>query len=204
MANGFKIGEVSDRSALVWVRLTQLPERVREGIEFERDADAVPEGRALSDMQDSVEGVAGQARVSWWPKGGIGIRASTGWEEVDSEADHTAQLTLGGLRAGVDYEVLVEGRSGDQGEAECAQRGAFTSAQAASMNAGVNSEPNHFRLAFSVNPSAFSSRVALVIAARSLVHSLRTGNPETDLNTASPAIRTLSASRSLDMDLLAT
>lgn len=131
MANGFKIGEVSDRSALVWVRLTQLPERLREGIEFERDADAVPEGRALSDMQDSVEGAAGQARVSWWPRGGVGIRSSTGWQEVDPELDHTAQLTLGGLRAGVDYEVLVEGRSGDQGEAECAQRGAFTSAQAA-------------------------------------------------------------------------
>ena len=131
MADGIKIGEVSDRSALVWVRLTQLPERAREGVAFEEDADRIPEGRRLGEMLDSVEGARGEVRVSWWPEGAVGVRLATGWQAVGAGTDHTAQVHLDGLRAGVRYEIEVEGRSGEKDGAGCFLRGAFTTPQPA-------------------------------------------------------------------------
>ncbi|MDP6988184.1 MAG: alkaline phosphatase D family protein [Planctomycetota bacterium] len=136
-ANGIKIGEVSQDSALVWVRLTRRAERLGEGQAFARDAAAVPAGKALERMRNSVEGARGEVRVSWWPVGAVGARLATGWFPVDPAADFTTQIRLDGLRPGVSYELEVEGRRdgavgprGVDGTAatKCSLRGAFTTA----------------------------------------------------------------------------
>ena len=104
-ANGVKVGEVTSSSAIIWTRLTATPERNIEGIPWPDSADAVPAGRTLGDMQDSVMGVAGEVRVQWWPKGAAGVRSSSGWTAVDPRADFTHAFDLSDqLRSATAYE----------------------------------------------------------------------------------------------------
>ena len=116
LANGIKIGEVTDRSAIVWVRLTAAPERNVEGLPWPDGADALPEGRALGDMVDSAPGAAGKVRLTWWPEGDGEARRSTAWAAVDPDRDHTHQfLVTEGLAPGQRYRLLVEGQGAGGG-----------------------------------------------------------------------------------------
>ena len=116
LADGIKIGEVTDRSAIVWVRLTAAPERNVEGLPWPDGADALPEGRALGDMVDSAPGAAGKVRLTWWPEGDGEARRSTAWAAVDPDRDHTHQfLVTEGLAPGQRYRLLVEGQGAGGG-----------------------------------------------------------------------------------------
>ena len=109
---GVKLGEVTDRSAVVWTRLTATPDRNRDGLAWPDGAQEVPEGRRLAEMVDAVPGAPGEVRVQWWPAGSIGLRASTGWEPVDPARDYTHQFQITDqLRPQTSYELLIEGRA---------------------------------------------------------------------------------------------
>ncbi|MDE0915934.1 MAG: alkaline phosphatase D family protein [Planctomycetota bacterium] len=119
-ANGVKVGEVTSSSAIIWTRLTEAPERNIQGRPWPDGADAVPEGRTLVEMQDSVMGSAGEVRLQWWPEGGGGLRSSTDWAAVDPGADFTHAFYLRDqLRSATAYEMLVEGRASGSQQAQC-------------------------------------------------------------------------------------
>ena len=77
MATGFKVGEVTDASAIVWTRLTRHPERnpadgpmvtIRqaEGARGRRRAVVgidFPDGATVADLKDAAPGAAGEVRV---------------------------------------------------------------------------------------------------------------------------------------------
>jgi alkaline phosphatase D len=89
LANGLKIGEVDQDSAIVWVRTTQFAERLDD---------------------DTVPGVAGEARLTHWSRDTPEAKQTGEWVPVAPERDFTHQFKLEGLQAGTDYELRCETR----------------------------------------------------------------------------------------------
>ena len=138
-ADGVKVGEVTDRSAIIWMRLTRASDRNRAGLAWPEGADRVPEGHTLAEMTDSVVGTPGEVRIQWWPRGGVGLRVSMGWEPVDPEADFTYQFhVMDQLRAQTTYQFLVEGRAPGGKEAECSLMATFRTAPDPEVQAPVS------------------------------------------------------------------
>jgi alkaline phosphatase D len=136
---GVKLGEVTDRSAVIWTRLTATPDRNRDGLAWPEGADEVPDGHTLAEMRDAVPGAPGEVRVQWWPKGGHGIRSSTGWAPVDTTRDFTHQFHIvDQLRAQTTYEFLIEGRSLESEEPECSLIASFRTTPEAEVAAPVS------------------------------------------------------------------
>lgn len=123
-ANGIKIGEVEATSAIVWTRLTKKANRNRSGMAWGNSSE-IPEGKSLSDMEDSVEGAPGQVRVAW--SGSGGDSSETEWLEVNPDEDFIRQVQLKGLTPGSKYELTVSSRDGE-GEAGQSVSGSFTTA----------------------------------------------------------------------------
>ena len=116
-ANGFKVGEVTQDSAIVWTRLTAAPEMLWDGIPFEKYAKAYPETQlppktSITKMQHSVPGMRGQVRVVYWLDAGKGAAVTTDWAAVDPTRDFTHQFKLTGLRPGRSYGMRVEANGG--------------------------------------------------------------------------------------------
>lgn len=125
MADGIKIGEVRQDSAIIWTRLTRNRERNVAGLAFTEERTVVPEGRTLDDMEGSVPGIGGEVRGVYWPQGMEDKKSETAWRAVDPKADFTCQLALAGLKAGTEYRLEVQGRAGDTGAPSCRVSGSF-------------------------------------------------------------------------------
>jgi alkaline phosphatase D len=104
--NGIKIGEVDSTSAIVWVRLTDAPERRADGISFKDGDEKVPDGLTLRDMKDSLMGSAGGVRLRYIAEGGEGVTLPA--HEVDPQRDFTAQIRLTDLKAATAYTLFAE------------------------------------------------------------------------------------------------
>ncbi len=132
LADGIKIGEVTDRSAIVWVRLTATAERNAAGRAWPEGADALPADADLGEMVDAVRGAAGEVRLTWWMDQQGAPRESSPWVKVDPARDFTHQFQLDGtLAPGQRYGVLVEGRAGEEAAPQCRMEGALRTAPAA-------------------------------------------------------------------------
>ncbi len=132
MADGIKIGEVTDRSAIVWVRLTATAERNVAGRAWPEGADALPADADLGEMVDAVPGAAGEVRLTWWMDQQGAPRERSPWVKVDPARDFTHQFQLDGtLVPGQRYGLLVEGRAGEDGAPQCRMDGALRTAPAA-------------------------------------------------------------------------
>ena len=125
-ANGIKVGEVSQSSAIVWTRLTQSAERKSGGVEW-KESPGIPEGHRLEEMQDSVTGAPGEIRISWTGEGGGS--GETEWLAVQPGKDFTRQVRLDDLKPGETYRVEVQSRS-PEGEPGQAVVGSFVTAPA--------------------------------------------------------------------------
>ena len=128
-ANGIKIGEVSQNTAIIWTRLTKNAERKIDGIPFKfiggkKSHDnpkhyvykepQIPEGHTLGEMQNVVPGAQGQVRVQYWILGQKEKTfKTTSWESVNSDKDFTHQFTLTDLKPWTSYELITECRSSD-------------------------------------------------------------------------------------------
>lgn len=125
-ANGVKIGEVTQTSAIIWTRLTKNPERLTNGIPFpdvdsKRDEKGrhlyppplLPEGVALDQMQDSVPGAPGEVRVLYWPDKKEAEKIETPWAAVDPKRDFTRQFTLTNLKPATKYCFKARCRAND-------------------------------------------------------------------------------------------
>jgi alkaline phosphatase D len=118
MANGIKTGEVNSDSAIVWGRLTAVPDMMSDGLRI-RDDDGVGGKRLdlLPQMVGSVPGADGQLRLVYWQEARPEQSLSTNWEDVDQSTDHTYQFHLKNLRPATAYRVRAEGRLPDADEA---------------------------------------------------------------------------------------
>jgi len=156
-ATGFKVGEVTDKSAIVWTRLTLRAKRNPADapmVKFTYASAAkgtgpkpknrrrkiagvvYPKGMTVADIRDAVPGVAGEVRLRYkmldaaeW--------SETGWRAVDAKRDFTRQFALSDLRAGATYAVRVESRGPGGGAAGQALGGRFRTAPAPDKPAHV-------------------------------------------------------------------
>lgn len=132
-ATGFKVGEVTSTSAMVWTRLTLRPQRnpsdaPRVEIVYdelsgssrrERAVQSVifPEGVTVRDIFEAVPGTDGDVRVAYRVAGQEKwIR--TAWKSVNGLRDFTRQFRLDELAPNRRYEISVESRavSGEAGQ----------------------------------------------------------------------------------------
>jgi len=150
LATGIKIGEVSDSEAIVWTRLTRVPERVgKEGPiprVFYRNPDTseleenpsghpdwdvlvqFPNGVTVDGLEGAAPGMAGEARVLYWPEDDPADWKATAWTAVDPARDYTRQFPLSNLKPGTTYHVKVETRRADNRALGCATYGKFRTA----------------------------------------------------------------------------
>ena len=128
LANGIKIGEVTQDSAILWTRLTKHATANIDGEKFRKvpkHVRQIPEGKNLAEMEGAVPGNAGSVRISWQRKGNAVIK--TEWLPVDEKEDFTRKVEIGDLLPGQTYEVQVESRS-TQEKAGQTIRGKFRTA----------------------------------------------------------------------------
>jgi alkaline phosphatase D len=134
LGNGIKIGEVDSTSAIVWVRLTDAPERRADGTPFKDADEKVPDGLTLREMKDSLMGAAGSVRLRYIAEGGKEI--ATDWQKVDTNRDFTVQIALGMLKPATTYSVIAEGQAPkEKSIAVC--EGSFTTAPSPDVAAPV-------------------------------------------------------------------
>jgi alkaline phosphatase D len=149
MADGIKIGEVDQHSAIVWLRLTASPESNMDGVPFPEVAGkqragadlSVSEltgGHALEEMEGAAPGAPGDVRVTWQPADKRSAEQSTDWLPVETDRDFTRQFTLENLQPATAYHVLAEGRAESGGAAACSLEGKFRTAPAPDDTAEIS------------------------------------------------------------------
>jgi alkaline phosphatase D len=138
-ATGFKVGEVTDSTAIVWTRLTlkakpnpptapTLTFNYSGGATFQPDLRERPKHPptrlngikyttkgGANDIRYAAPGVAGEVRVlySTENKGARQIIKNTLWQAVDAKEDFTRQFKLTGLHPDTRYTVVVDTRRMD-------------------------------------------------------------------------------------------
>jgi len=133
-ASGFRVGEVTQDSAILWARLTAHPDRNWGGVvpsplmSPTRVFVTFPDIPA-SDWEGAVPGRAGEVRA------GIALSPDrrqahwTDWAHVGADTDFSHQFRLSDLQSGTRYYVSLEGRASD-GSIHAGPTGSFQTAPA--------------------------------------------------------------------------
>ncbi len=126
--NGFKIAEVSNRSALIWTRLCgqEKPNPVRhQRIKpVFRHPIAFDENGTVDQMDGAVKGTSG------WVRALVSTGKTTlksDWMPAVPENDYTVQLSFNSLKAATKYQLTLEAKATEKGEV-VATVGTFTTA----------------------------------------------------------------------------
>ena len=152
-ATGFKVGEVSPTSAIVWTRLSRNARRnpsdapmvnivhsERQENEKRRnrrvEAIRYPEGLGVGDIRDAVPGAAGETRVAYRPAD-AGKWKHTPWRAVNPDRDFTGHFRLEELQPDTRYALRVECRGGPDAPPGQALEGRFRTAPAADASSRV-------------------------------------------------------------------
>jgi dienelactone hydrolase len=126
-ANGYRIVEVGENSARVWIRATRWPlPNLGDlpGVEFEQRDERGKKHRGpllpesgVDGLKYAVPGVDAQVRVAYRAAGGQWQQSE--WQSVDGSSDYSTVVTLDSLESGKLYDVRTEvrgaGAAGDQG-----------------------------------------------------------------------------------------
>jgi len=132
-ATGIKIGEVTQDSAIVWVRLTAAPEANRDGVVPNPHKSPT---RVLVDVPDipvslwegSAEGISGEIRVGVSIDPALRTAQWTEWTAVGPATDYSHKFPLAALQPDTQYYVRAEGRSAADAPATQAPMGQFRTA----------------------------------------------------------------------------
>ncbi len=124
LANGIKIGEVDTHSAVLWVRLTDVPRPV--------EADTAPVERTLAqtpvpDRPGALPGAAGEFQAEYREEQSARWE-NTGWQSVPPDHDYTRQVRLEGLKPATQYVIRVTARPSADSAATDQMSGHFRTA----------------------------------------------------------------------------
>ena len=155
-ATGIKIGEVTQSEAIVWVRLTERPQRVPNGAPMPdvkyKDPETgqliertgrpnktpvvtYPEGYDNGSIEGAVPGRAGRVRLKYkatddW--------IQMDWQDVDPNRDFTYQFQLENLSPATTYKLVVESALLQNDRVAAQIEGEFTTAPQEDDPAEVN------------------------------------------------------------------
>ena len=133
-ATGVRAGEMTEKSAVIWVRMTGAAGRNEGGRVIASKAETI--FGPVADLEGACPGVAGRVRVRYGPAGG-GEAVTTEWVEVGMGTDFTHHFRIEGLKAGTDYEYESE-TVGLDGEMHGTMLGKFRTAPGASTVSEVS------------------------------------------------------------------
>lgn len=146
MAMGFRVGEVTQNSAVVWTRVTEnqtgnfkgvMPPKKREP----KSAEYVPSKMDVDSRRGATPGAPGEVQCVYWRNDVKGAqREFTKWVRVKAANDFVHQFKLTGLDDGANYSInvnardigeerpssVVEGEFGTPSRAEVPQNVTFT------------------------------------------------------------------------------
>ena len=123
-ATGFKTGEVTDTTAIIWTRLTRNEKRnpadgpmVTIDVKGKRDRNntgvvgvTYPDGVTVADIRNAVPGTPGCVQVRYRLAGSDDDWTETEWEPVDRKRDYVRHFQLTDLKPDSRYEVRVLSR----------------------------------------------------------------------------------------------
>ncbi len=107
-ATGVKVGEVSDTSAIVWMRVTEKAERRRDGIERRGRVQPLDPELKPRDLEGSAPGALGQVRLRYGTSEDLSDAVETDWVAVSAEHDYTHHFLLTGLEPATAYHYSAE------------------------------------------------------------------------------------------------
>ena len=136
MAMGFRVGEVTQNSAIVWTRITRDQERnwggFREPSKREpKNNQYVPSPVAVEDREGATPGAEGQVRVQYAHAADPDDWTTTDWETVKKENDYIHQFRLSGLKPNSRYLLKIEARDSADDEISAVDSGSFRTPAAA-------------------------------------------------------------------------
>ncbi|MCK0158029.1 alkaline phosphatase D family protein [Cellulophaga sp. F20128] len=111
--NGFKVGELTNSSAIVWTRLCAAEKAVpirhqQKGAPFRSPID-FDNNMPVQEMDGAVPGAFGQVRIKVQSKDTL---IQTQWEYVSAYQDYTIKRKIKGLRSNTKYQIIITGRKG--------------------------------------------------------------------------------------------
>jgi alkaline phosphatase D len=106
-----KVGEVTENSAIVWMRLTAKAERNSGGTKYSKKggkARPVPAGVDVNSLEGAAPGAAGKVRVRYAATEDLRGASATPWTSVRVDNDYTQQFRLTGLKPATTYYYAAE------------------------------------------------------------------------------------------------
>lgn len=137
-ATGVKVGEVTENSAIVWMRVTARPARNKEGtVRRGTPARVLPADVRVDGLEGACPGAPGRVRVCYSEREDLAGARATPWVSVSAATDYAHQFQLTGLKPATVYYFSAE-TAGPGGSPEHAPlRGRFETAPPASRYADV-------------------------------------------------------------------
>jgi alkaline phosphatase D len=128
-ATGVKVGEVSDTSAIVLLRLTAQAGRNAKGRDFPRGKPIrLPKDVRVDDLRGACPGAAGQVRLRYSTAAELSGAKTTDWTEVTAKTDFSRQFRLSGLQPATTYYYSAETAGAGGKPAHAPLRGRFETA----------------------------------------------------------------------------
>jgi alkaline phosphatase D len=133
LAMGFRVGEVTQDSAVIWSRITAYPQRNWDGIEVtgrpgERTAEFTPLEVPTKDLQGAVPGAAGELRLLISTDRELSRPRLIEWTPVSRDSDFAHNFRVEGLNSATRYYLRIEARSGEGLEISRTPIGSFVTA----------------------------------------------------------------------------
>lgn len=125
-ATGVKVGEITQNSAIIWLRLTRDARGRHDGLrvtEFE-----MPANTDVDELIGEATGMAGELRVRYSDNPELNEAKKMPWIQATSQHDFTAQFKLLGLKPDTRYHFSAESRGMDGNVAHEPLRGRFRTA----------------------------------------------------------------------------
>lgn len=133
MAMGFRIGEVTGDSAVIWMRTTASRERNWNGVKpaagnKDKTAGAAPDPTPSDQFEGATPGAPGEVRVAWSASPDLSGAQDSGWLAAQDQADFTAQFTIKDLKPAAQYHLRVQARPSGGSQPTAESTGSFTTA----------------------------------------------------------------------------
>lgn len=136
-AMGTRVGEITDRSAIIWTRISAAPVRNNEGNLIPGRTQDYPSKQLpkanvpVGQLEGACPGAPGRVRLRYGTKVDLSDSQTTDWMDVSEASDFIHQFALDGLKQGTNHYYESETSSVD-GKPHSTFRGEFVTAPAAS------------------------------------------------------------------------
>lgn len=136
-ATGVKVGEVSDTSAIVWLRLTAAAQHNARGAWLGYKTRPLPSDMKVEQLKGACPGAPGRVRLRYGTTADLKNASVTEWLDVTARTDFTRQIALTKLQPGTVYHYSAETSSPDGKTVHAPLRGRFQTAPPADQYADI-------------------------------------------------------------------